>query len=169
MIVVHLKNEAQLILYSNSHLHDLILKNDFHNNNNVFELNNSLHKNKNVRISKCLHNVFFNYSTIYFTCLLLCNLTKHCYSLTDQIRYGSYMAVPVPADCHWRLDGGEVLFDQTLHRRTFCTGVWSYCWRRLLLPSGRDWTRQTHQASDLGHGRPREIQVHLVVFDDIYM
>ncbi|KAL1252783.1 hypothetical protein QQF64_017476 [Cirrhinus molitorella] len=22
----------------------------------------------------------------------------------DQIRYGSYMAVPVPADCHWRLD-----------------------------------------------------------------
>lgn len=93
----------------------------------------------------------------------------HCYSSTDQIRYGSYMAVPVPADCHWRLDGGEVLFDQTLHRRTFCTGVWSYCWRGLLLSSGRDWTRQTHQASDLGHGRPREVQVHLVLFDDIYM
>lgn len=54
MIVVHLMNEAQLIIYSNSHLHDFILKNDFHNNNNnnnVFELNNSLHKIKNLRFT----------------------------------------------------------------------------------------------------------------------
>lgn len=34
MILVHLKKEAQLLVY-----YDLILKNDFHNNNNVFELN----------------------------------------------------------------------------------------------------------------------------------
>lgn len=32
MIVVHLKNEAQLIVHSNTHLHDLILKNAFHDN-----------------------------------------------------------------------------------------------------------------------------------------
>lgn len=38
MLLFHLKKEAQLLVYS-AHLHDLILKNDFHNNNNVFELN----------------------------------------------------------------------------------------------------------------------------------
>lgn len=83
------------------------------------------------------------------------------------MRYGSYMAIPVPTDRHWRLDSRQVLPDQTFHRGPFCTGVWPHCWRGFLFPSGGDWARQTHQTADLGHGWTREVQVCPSIFRDI--
>lgn len=58
-------------------------------------------------------------------CLKYKKHTDMCFfsSSTDLMRYGSYMAVPIPTDRHWRLDSGEVLLDQAFHRGPFCTGV----------------------------------------------
>lgn len=69
------------------------------------------------------------------------------------------MALPVPADRHRGLHGGQVVPDPPLHGGPLRAGVGPHGGRGLLLPPGGDRAREARQAADLGHGGPGALQV----------